>query len=67
MMAFYVKDKIQLIPLSQLNYAVENGFVTAGTLYFNNLVATKQELLSNWIIPAGKSWLVKKIKLLQAV
>ncbi len=67
MLAVYAKDKIQLLPLSQLNYAVENSFVTAETLYFNNLVATKQELLSNWIIPIGKSWLARKVKPLQTV
>jgi len=65
MLAVCVKDKIQLLPLSQLNYAVENGFITPGTLYFNNLVATKQQLLDNWIIPINKSWLAKKIKPLQ--
>jgi len=65
MLALYVKDKIQLLPLSQLNYGIENGFVTPDTLYFNNLVATKEELLHNWIIPVGKSWLAKKIKSVQ--
>lgn len=60
MLALYAKDKIQLLPLNQLKYAAENGFVTPDTLYFNNLVATKEELLNNWIIPVGKSWLAKK-------
>ena len=67
MLALYVKDKIQLLPLNQLNYAVENGFITPDTLYFNNLVATKQDLLENWIIPVGKSWLAKKIKAPQPI
>jgi hypothetical protein len=66
MVALFVKDKIQLLPLNQLNYAVENGFITPETLYFNNLVATKQELLDNWIIPVSKSWLSKKIKFPQS-
>src|SRR6202008_1767872 len=35
-MAFVIKDKIQLLPLSQLQYAIENGFVNEETLYFNN-------------------------------
>lgn len=65
MLAVYAKEKIQLLPLSQLNYAVENGFIMAGTLYFNNLVATKEDLLHNWIIPISKSWLAKKIKFTQ--
>jgi hypothetical protein len=59
-LAFVVKDKIQLLPLSQLQYAFENGFVTGDTLYFNNLVQTKGELESKWIIPVKDSWLTKK-------
>lgn len=61
MLAFIVKDKIQLLPLSQLNYAVENNFIDADTLYFNNLVQTKQELENNWIVPVKDSWLSKRI------
>jgi hypothetical protein len=59
-LAFIVKDKIQLLPLSQLAYAVENNFINGDTLYFNNLVLTKKELLEKWIIPAKESWLGKK-------
>jgi hypothetical protein len=59
-LAFIVKDKIQLLPLSQLSYAVENNFIDGDTLYFNNLVLTKKELLEKWIIPAKESWLGKK-------
>lgn len=60
-LAFVVKEKIQLLPLSQLQYAVDNGFITADTLYFNNLVQTKEELENKWIIPVKESWLNKKI------
>ena len=60
-LAFYVKENIQLLPMPQVKYAIENGFLTADTLYFNNLISTKEELLSNWIIPIKKSWLAKKV------
>ena len=60
-LAFVVKDKIQLLPLSQLQYGVDNGFISADTLYFNNLVQTKEELESKWMIPVKESWLNKKI------
>lgn len=59
--AFVVKDKIQSLPMAQLNYAVANGFINADTLYFNNIVATKEELLHSWIIPVKGSWLSKRI------
>jgi hypothetical protein len=61
-LAFVVKEKVQLLPLSQLNYAFENNFINGETIYFNNLVLTKEELLNNWMIPVKDSWLVKKIK-----
>jgi hypothetical protein len=62
-LAFIVEDKIQLLPLSQLNYALENNFINADTLYFNNLVQTKKELLEKWIVPAKDSWLSRKLNL----
>lgn len=61
MLAFVVKDKIQLLPLSQLNYAVQNDFINGDTLYFNNNILNKKELLLNWIIPVKESWLAKRI------
>ncbi|HOZ68911.1 MAG TPA: hypothetical protein PLU11_03310 [Chitinophagaceae bacterium] len=61
-LAFVVKDKVELLPLSQLPYAAENGFINGDTLYFNNLVQTKKELETNWIIPVKESWLAKKIE-----
>ena len=60
-LAFVVKDKVQLLPLSQLQYAFENKFIEADTLYFNNLVQTKQELEEKWIIPLKESWLARKL------
>jgi hypothetical protein len=64
-LAFVVKDKIQLLPLSQLKYSVENGFITPETLYFNNMVTDKESLLSKWLIPVKESWLAARIPALQ--
>jgi hypothetical protein len=63
MLAFAVKERIQLLPLSQLQYALDNGFITADTLYFNNLVADKQSLDNNWMVPVKDSWLAKRVVL----
>jgi len=60
-LAFVVKDKVQLLPYTQLAYAVENGFIGPDTLYFNNTVQTKAELENNWIIPVKNSWLKNRI------
>jgi len=59
-LGFIVKDKVQMLPMQQINYAIENGFINANTLFFNNLVATKKELLEKWIIPAKDSWLATR-------
>lgn len=59
-LAFIIKEKVQLLPLPQLNYAIENKFVDADTLYFNNTLTTKKELLQNWLIPVKESWLAKR-------
>ncbi len=71
-LAFVVKDKsdssrIQLLPLSQLQYAADNGFINGDTLYFNNLVQTKDELEAKWIIPVKESWLAGKVSFSKAV
>lgn len=60
-LAFVVKDKIELLPLSQLEYAVENNFINANTLYFNNTVLSKKEMFEKWIIPVKESWLAKRV------
>ena len=63
LLAFVVKDKVQVLPLPQLQYAIENNYITGDTLYFNNLVQTKDELLKEWLIPIKHSWLQTRVKL----
>jgi hypothetical protein len=66
-LAFVINEKIQLLPLSQLQYAFENGFINGDTLYFNNLVYTKKELENNWIVSIKNSWLKNKISISKPV
>ncbi len=61
-LAFVVRDNVEVLPLNQLTYAFENGFLNGDTLYFNNLVATKQQLEKSWIVPLRDSWLAAKLK-----
>lgn len=65
-LAFIQKDKVQLLPMSQLQYAIDNGFIFPDTVYFNNLVQTKEELENNWLIPVKDSWLSNKISFQKA-
>jgi hypothetical protein len=60
-MAFVVKDKVQILPLQQVKYALENNFIGEDTIYFNNLVQTKEELENNWMVPLKDSWLGKRV------
>lgn len=62
-LAFVVKGKVQLLPIGQLQYALDNGFISPDTLYFNNLVQNKAELENRWIVPVKSSWLASRLKL----
>jgi hypothetical protein len=67
LLAFFIRDKVELLPFSQLNFAAANGFIHPETLYFNNTVLTKAELESFWIIPLKDSWLASRISFPQPV
>jgi hypothetical protein len=60
LLAFFIKDIVQLMPLSQLAFAASKGFISRDTLYFNNTVTSKTELENNWIIPVKNSWLASR-------
>lgn len=61
MLAFIVRENIRLIPLAKVNFSIENDIITPDTLYFNNTILTKKDLLNNWIIPVKDSWLAQRI------
>jgi hypothetical protein len=60
LLAFWVKNKVETIPMAQVGYAIENGLLTNDSLYFNNLVNNKAEMEANWLQPLAESWLAKK-------
>jgi len=61
MLAFLVNDKVQLLPLAQIKYAVSNNLISTSTLYFNNTLGTKKELIGSWMIPISESWLSARV------
>lgn len=61
LLGFVVKDHLQLLPMTQVSYAFEKGFINENTLYLNNTVLTKQELEEKWLIPVKNSWVMKKV------
>jgi hypothetical protein len=66
-LAFVIKERVQLLPMPQLQYAFDNGFISRDTLYFNNLVQTKQELEEKWLVPVKDSWLKSRIRTITEV
>lgn len=60
-MAFVVKDKVQILPMQQVKYALENKFIDEDTIFFNNVVLTKEELEKNWMVALKDSWLGKRV------
>ncbi|MFT3934671.1 MAG: hypothetical protein QM726_13695 [Chitinophagaceae bacterium] len=66
LLAFIIKDNIQLLPMPQVQYAINNNFIQPDTIYFNNLVQTKEELENNWMIPVKDSWLAKRFSFVTA-
>ncbi len=56
-LAFYVQQKVQIVPLAQLSYALDNGLIQPDTLYFDDTVQTKQELETKWLSTMKNTWL----------
>ena len=59
LLGFIVKERVQMIPMAQLYYALENNFIEPSTLYFNNTVPDLEQLKDKWLIPLKESWLSK--------
>lgn len=62
---FLVKGQPEVLPLNQVQYAIDKGFINGKTLLFNNLVSTQSELLENWLQPLEDSWLKTRVSLTQ--
>jgi hypothetical protein len=60
---FMVEGKPQPLPYSQVQYAIDKGYINKDTPLFNNTVGTKAELFSDWFIPLQDSWLAKRVNL----
>lgn len=58
---FLVNNKVEPLPLHQVKYALEKGYIETDTLLFNNLVETKEQLEKSWLVPLSKSWLWNRI------
>ncbi len=58
----FLSDKeVFLLPLSKLKENYENGIWNERTLTFNNLVIIKTQLDTEWVVPAGNTWLKRYV------
>ncbi len=62
---FLVGEKPEMLPLSQVQYAIDKGYISKDTLMFNNTITSKQELLDRWLVPVSESWLAGRVSLPQ--
>jgi hypothetical protein len=51
------KEQIHILPLTGLRKAVQDGVLDMQTRVFDNLVATRKEYISRWVLPLEDSWL----------
>src|ERR1700748_2069515 len=60
---FLVKDQPEVLPMGQAQYAIDRGDINGDTLLFNNLVATKDDMLKNGLQPLKYSWMKTQVQL----
>ncbi len=63
MLTFLIKNKAEMLPFNQVQYALDKGFINKDTLVFNNVATTKKELLEKWLVPLEHSWLSGQVTL----
>jgi hypothetical protein len=64
MITFLLKNKAEMLPYTQVQYAINRGYINKDTLLFNNVgVTTKKELFDKWLVPLNDSWLAGRVNL----
>jgi hypothetical protein len=62
-LSFFVNGKVQMLPIGQVQYAVDKGYINGDTLFFNNAIETKEALEKSWLVPLKDSWLAGRLNL----
>lgn len=60
---FLVKGQPEVLPMGQVQYAIDKGYINGETLLFNNLVISKEDMMKNWLQPLHYSWLRGRVQL----
>lgn len=58
---FLVKGKAEVLPMNQVQFALDKGYISPDTLLFNNLVGSKREIIAQWLQPLSQSWMASKL------
>lgn len=66
LLAFVINDTIEIVPMTGVDALVKEGKITGETIYFNNTITTRDELLGSWMVPVRESWLSKRLPQLSA-
>jgi hypothetical protein len=53
---FLIEDQVVTYQLHDLKDKYNQGLINEDTLFFNNLVKTKEQFLKSWIIPIKAGW-----------
>lgn len=53
---FKLDDQVTGIHMNDISAALKQGDISEESLVFNNLIKTKKELASQWLIPINQSW-----------
>lgn len=60
-LSFLINEKVEMLPMAQIPYAIQTGRIGAESLLFNNTVLSKKELLEQWLVPLKESWLWPRV------
>ena len=55
--AYLIDDEVKQIGIDDLKQSYNSGIITENTLFFDNLVSTKGDFLSKWLVPLSDSWI----------
>jgi hypothetical protein len=62
-LTFLVNGKAQMLPMGQVSYALEKGYISPETPFFNNSITSYGEVMEGWIVPLNKSWMATRLGL----
>lgn len=60
-LTFLVDGKAQMLPFTQVQFAIDKGYIKRDTPVFNNVLETKADLFDKWLVPIENTWLRNRV------